>query len=67
MWSKLVCGKKGNCYFINVPGPFQESKAAMEAFLAAVEDPQSSIDDLSLYMAQAVFKKYPQGAAKLAD
>ena len=64
MWSKLVCGKKGNTLFINVPGPFQEAKAAMEACIRELHEGHG-VEDVSKAMAQAVFEKYPKGAASL--
>lgn len=63
MWSKLVCGKKGVTTVINVPGPFDEAKAACEAYLKAVAEGKS-LDDVSLDMANAVLAQYPVGAAK---
>ena len=62
MWSKLVCGKKDNALFINVPGPFQEAKAAMEACIKEMHI-GAGVEDISKAMAQAVFEKYPKGAA----
>lgn len=32
MWCKLICGTIGDAMVINVPGPYEEAKAAMEAF-----------------------------------
>lgn len=64
MWSKLVCGRKGSTLFINVPGPFEEAKAAMKACLQGMLQ-NASVEEISLAMAQAVFNKYPSGAARL--
>lgn len=66
MWSKLVCGKKHNALFINVPGPFQEAKAAMEACIAKMHE-GAGVEDISKAMAQAVFEKYPKGAASFEE
>jgi molybdopterin biosynthesis enzyme len=63
MWSKLVCGKKGATTIINVPGPFDEAKAACEAYLKAVSKGKN-IDEISLDMANAVLAQYPVGAAE---
>jgi len=63
MWSKLVCGRKGNTTIINVPGPFDEAKAAFEAYLGALSQGKS-LEDISLDMANAVLAQYPTGAAK---
>lgn len=64
MWSKLVCGKKDDTLFINVPGPFQEAKAAMEACIEHMHA-GDGVEEISKAMAQAVFEKYPKGAASI--
>ena len=61
MWTKLVCGKKENTIIINVPGPFVEAQAAIIAFLEGLEAGKS-LDEISLAMAEAVFKLYPTEA-----
>lgn len=66
MWSKLICGKTERTTVINVPGPFTEAKAAMEAFLQAYSE-QRSVDEISLRMAEAVYRQYPTGAASLNE
>lgn len=58
LWSKLVCGRKGSCLVVNVPGPLREARAAMEAFAAAYGE-GLSIDELNDAMARAVFLQYP--------
>ncbi|MCD8037259.1 MAG: hypothetical protein LUE88_07810 [Clostridiales bacterium] len=63
MWSKLVCGKKGETLIINVPGPYVEAKAACEAFLNSYTAGKA-IDEISLDMANAVLAQYPVGAAE---
>ncbi len=63
MWSKLICGKKGNTIIINVPGPFVEAQAACKAFLEAYTK-GLTVDEISLDMANAVLAQYPTGAAK---
>jgi len=63
LWCKLVCGKKGSTLIINVPGPYQEAKAAMEAFLKALTK-EAGIEDICNAMAEAVYAQYPAGAAK---
>ncbi len=63
MWSKLVCGKKGETLIINVPGPYVEAKAACEAFLKSYTAGKT-IDEISLDMANAVLAQYPVGAAE---
>ena len=64
MWSKLVCGRKGPTLVINVPGPYEEAKAAMQACLKGMLA-EAGVEEISRSMAQAVFEKYPQGAARL--
>ena len=63
MWSKLLCGKKGNTIIINVPGPYVEAKTACEAFLKAYKEGKS-LDEISLDMANAVLAQYPSGVAQ---
>jgi hypothetical protein len=41
-WSRLVCGHRGNAFVINAPGPYQEARAAIEAF-AGLGDPGETI------------------------
>ena len=66
MWSKLVCGRKGGTLVINVPGPFEEAKAAMQACIRGMQQ-DCGVEEISRRMAQAVFEKYPKGAASLAE
>lgn len=63
LWTKLVCGKKGNTLVINVPGPFTEASAAMAACLQALES-GSDVNEICRAMAQAVYNTYPAGAAQ---
>lgn len=63
MWTRLLCGKKCETVIINVPGPFVEAQAAFAAYLQA-EAEGKSLDEASHMMAQAVYEKYPAGAAK---
>ena len=66
MWSKLVCGRKGPTLVINVPGPYEEAKAAMQACLDGMLR-GAGVEEISRAMAQAVFEKYPSGAARLKE
>lgn len=59
MWSKLVCGMKGNCLVVNVPGPLREAVAAISAFVATVSTP-FDIEKINSAMADAVYEQYPQ-------
>lgn len=58
MWSKLICGTIDNTIVINVPGPFQEAKAAIEAFKKAYEQNSKDLKQINLYMTQAVKSEY---------
>lgn len=62
LWTRLLCGKKDNTVVLNVPGPFDEARAAFSAYLKASEEGKS-LDDISRAMAQAVYEQYPAGAA----
>ncbi len=59
MWTNLVCGKKGDCLVVNVPGPLQEAEAAIEAFIQAVGK-SGSIEGINRAMTEAVLAQYPQ-------
>lgn len=63
LWSKLICGKKDNTLIVNVPGPYEEAKAAIEACLQAM-DKESSIEEICKSMAEAVYNQYPIGAIR---
>ena len=60
LWCKLVCGYINNTLVINLPGPFVEAKAAMEAFCGSVKE--NDINIINKAMAEAVLKEYPLGA-----
>lgn len=63
MWTRLLCGKKGETVIINVPGPFVEAKAAFAAYLKALSEGKN-LEETSKLMAQAVYEMYPAGAAE---
>lgn len=63
MWTRLLCGKKNGTVIINVPGPYEEAKAAFQAFLSSIEE-DADLERASRRMAQAVFEKYPTGAVE---
>lgn len=58
MWSKLICGTIDNTLVINVPGPFQEARAAIEAFKKAYEKSAKDLKQINLNMTQAVKSEY---------
>lgn len=66
MWTKLVCGRKGSCLVINVPGPLREAKAAIGAFAGAFAA-GGSLDEINRAMTMAVYEQYPQEKVTLDD
>ena len=58
MWSKLICGTIGNTVVINVPGPYQEAKAAIEAFKKAYEKDNKDLKQINIDMTEAVKAEY---------
>lgn len=64
MWSRLVCGYVDETLVINVPGPFVEAQAAIEAFCEQWEK-GAALNALNNAMAAAVAKCYERygGAA----
>ena len=63
LWCKIICGKKGNTLIVNVPGPYEEAKAAIKACLKILEK-NGSVEEICKSMAEAVYDQYPSGAAK---
>lgn len=60
LWSRLVCGRLGGALVINLPGPFVEAQAAMEAFCKTAES--GALETINSAMAAAVMATYPTGA-----
>jgi len=58
LWSKLICGKINDTLVINVPGPYEEAKAAIEAFKKTYENDSKDLKQININMAQAVKSKY---------
>ena len=58
MWSRLVCGFYKKTLVINVPGPYEEAKVAMEAFVDAYNHQEPDIEKINSAMAEAVSMKY---------
>ena len=58
MWSKLICGKINNTIIFNVPGPFQEAKAAIEAFKKSYEENKNDLKNINYKMTEAVKSQY---------
>lgn len=59
MWSKLICGKKGDCFVVNVPGPLREATAAAKALVESLRE-SGDIHVINTAMSDAVFQQYPQ-------
>lgn len=59
MWCNLVCGRKSSSLVINLPGPYREAAAAMEAFLSAYARDPDDFRQINREMADAVLKQYP--------
>ena len=65
MWSRLVCGYIGKTLVMNVPGPFVEAQAAMEAFCELWETGKTvSLEDINNAMASAVAKCYEENSER---
>ncbi|MCI1958472.1 MAG: molybdopterin-binding protein [Clostridia bacterium] len=58
MWCKLVCGKLGDTLVINVPGPFDEAKAAIGAFKQKYIENENDLKSINTAMMEAVKAKY---------
>lgn len=64
MWSKLICGTISNTIIINLPGPYIEAKAALEAFLRKYKNEQAkdmteeTLKMINAEMANAVKQQY---------
>lgn len=59
MWSKLICGRKGDCLVINVPGPLREAAAAIKAFTGSMRE-GLDLRGINDAMSEAVLAQYPQ-------
>ncbi|MCG8484033.1 MAG: molybdopterin-binding protein [Clostridia bacterium] len=58
LWSKLLCGTIKDTLIINVPGPFEEACAAIEAFRNAYIQNQSDLKEINRKMMEAVKAQY---------
>jgi len=58
MWCKLIIGKIDNCLVINVPGPYEEAKAAIEAFKREYVKDVNNLMGINKAMMEAVKEKY---------
>lgn len=57
MWSHLICGITGHTMVINLPGPYVEAKAAIEAFCNATAE-TVSLQEINRAMSEAVAACY---------
>ena len=64
LWCKLVCGRKNSALIINLPGPYVEAKAAIEAFCRVYPKSAGRLDEINRAMTSAVQGQYPENAAK---
>lgn len=64
MWSRLVCGKKGNALIINVPGPYVEAEAAIIAFCECIST-TDSIHEINDAMSKAVLIQYGSSVGRV--
>lgn len=58
LWTKLLCGRIKNTMVINVPGPFQEARAAIKAFKRAYEQDETDLKQINLKVMEAVKAQY---------
>lgn len=63
LWCKLLCGKREDTLFINLPGPFVEAQAAIKAFCASYQEHPEDLEAINRAMAKAVYDQYPAGKA----
>jgi molybdopterin biosynthesis enzyme MoaB len=63
LWSKQVCGKIGTTLIVNVPGPYEEAKAAFAACVKTLSSGRGGLEDVCQAMAEAVYAQYPVGSA----
>ena len=54
---------KDSTLIVNVPGPYQEAMAAMEACLKSLAK-EEGVEEICKAMAIAVYAQYPVGAVK---
>lgn len=58
LWSRLVCGMLHRTLVLNLPGPFREAQAAMQAFERAWQQGAPTLEALNRAMALAVQAQY---------
>ena len=60
LWCRLVCGFLNGTLFFNVPGPYQEASAAIDAFCKLYDCGNPDYNALNQAMAEAVRATYGQ-------
>lgn len=63
LWCRLICGRRNGMLCINLPGPFCEAEAAIQAFVETCSK-TADIETINHAMAEAVFAQYPAGSAE---
>lgn len=58
MWSKLICGKIGETLIVNVPGPYDEARAAIKSFCSSYEKDKDNLIAINTNMMKAVKEQY---------
>ena len=58
LWSRLVCGWLEDTLVVNVPGPYREAKAAIEALAPLYKGADTDTAALNAAMAEAVCATY---------
>lgn len=61
MWSKTVVGEREGTLVINVPGPYSEARASIQAFVETLRGEERDPQRLADAMAMAVLRQYPEG------
>ena len=64
LWCKLICGKKGETMIINLPGPFVEAKACIEAFCQVYPAAEGDLGKINQAMTEALLALYPVSSVR---
>lgn len=62
LWCRLLIGRRGRALLLNLPGPFVEAKAAMQAFCTAYPEHRERYERINDLMRDAVLAQYPQAS-----
>lgn len=58
LWCRLVCGQIGRTMILNVPGPFVEARAAIDAFINSYKNAPDDLETHNQQMLKAVSRQY---------